>query len=56
MTALKNVYERLIQRANGDEAKLNDLKEKIGVSFAVGLLIKEEQAELMVLFPKNEIV
>ena len=51
MTALKNVYARLIERAGTDAAKISDLKIKIGTSFAVGLLTDTEQAELLALIP-----
>lgn len=51
MEALKNVYARLIVRSGSDTAKLNDLKIKIGTSFAVGLLIEAEQKELLEMMP-----
>jgi len=51
MTALKNVYARLIDSAGADAAKIADLKVKIGTSFAVGLLTDAEQAELLALLP-----
>ena len=51
MTALKNIYARLITKAGTDQTKLDALKIKIGSAFAVGLLTDEEQLALITSMP-----
>lgn len=51
MTALKNIYARLIEKAGTDQIKLDALKIKIGSACAVGLLTDEEQLALITSMP-----
>lgn len=51
MTALKNIYARLIEKAGTDQTKLDALKIKIGSACAVGLLTDEEQRDLITSMP-----
>ena len=51
MTALKNIYARLIEKAGTDQTKLDALKIKIGSACAVGLLTDEEQLDLIASMP-----
>lgn len=47
MECLKEVYKRLIEKANGDKNKIEDIKNKIAISFAVNFLTEDEQEELI---------
>lgn len=51
MTALKNIYARLITKAGTDQIKLDALKLKIGSACAVGLLTDDEQLDLIASMP-----
>lgn len=51
MTALKNIYARLIEKAGTDQTELDALKIKIGSACAVGLLTDEEQLALITSMP-----
>ena len=52
MTALKNIYARLIEKAGTNQTKLDALKLKIGSACAVGLLTDDEQLELITSMPE----
>lgn len=51
MTALKNIYARLITKAGTDQTKLDALKIKIGSACAVNLLTDDEQLDLITSMP-----
>ena len=51
MTALKNIYARLITKAGTDQTTLDALKLKIGSACAVGLLTDDEQRDLIASMP-----
>lgn len=51
MTALKNIYARLITKAGTDQIKLDALKIKIGSACAVNLLTDDEQLDLIASMP-----
>lgn len=51
MTALKNIYARLIEKAGTDQTKLDALKIKIGSACAVNLLTDDEQLDLIASMP-----